>query len=206
MKSIRFNADEVRSTLKGRKTVFRKPIKQLVCMDDRSDGKPAQELDFYVSPKTGILYYKDIDRQVTIDGKLVIAPYHTGDILYVRETWAVNRITPHDPEWVYKADFDCTAKPYKNWKWRPSIHMPKEAVRIFLRVTGVRVERLQDILKDPSGPQNQVVREGFRYACDFIATWWYTVKPQDRRCYGWDANPWVWVIEFEICEKPEGAE
>ena len=85
----------------------------------------------------------------------------------------------------------------------PSIHMPKDAARLFLRVTGVWAERLQDINLDPPGPENQVVREGARYLCDFIAVWDRTIKPADRQTYGWDANPWVWVIEFEKISKED---
>lgn len=70
--------------------------------------------------------------------------------------------------------------------------------------TGVRAERLQDINLDPPGPDNQVIKEGLHYLCDFIAVWEMTIKPANRPLYGWDANPWVWVIEFEHCEKPEG--
>ena len=83
--------------------------------------------------------------------------------------------------------------------------MPKEAARIFLRVTDVRVERLQDITSD------QIDREGVeteypfvlngeerRYA--FSQLWNSTIKKSDLYRYGWEANPWVWVIEFSRCE------
>lgn len=76
--------------------------------------------------------------------------------------------------------------------------MPKEAARLFLRVTGVRVERLQDI--DDDG----VVAEGLKIGDDFDVLWDSTIKKDDLPLYGWDANPWVWVIEFERREKPEG--
>jgi len=127
-----------------------------------------------------------------------------GDLLYVRETWC----QPAAYTFWYKAD-----SPVQNIKWRPSIHMPREAARIFLRVTDVRVERLQDIAPDqidaegckewaystktgellPSGPS------WFRIA------WNSTIKPKDRTLYGWGADPWVWVIEFEKIS-PEEAE
>ena len=89
------------------------------------------------------------------------------------------------------------------------IHMPKEAARIWLKVTDVRVERLQEITSE------QICREGVeveyphvlngeekRYA--FSRLWDSTIKKSDLDRYGWNASPWVWVIEFERCEKPEG--
>lgn len=115
--------------------------------------------------------------------------------------------------------------------WHPSIHMPKEAARIWLKVTDVRVERLQEI--DEDGAWN----EGFRFTipcltrisadghtcdldgpctspikyCDMTMgelfgreLWNSTIKKSDLDRYGWNANPWVWVIEFELCEKPKG--
>ena len=85
--------------------------------------------------------------------------------------------------------------------------MPKEIARIFLKVTNVRVERLRDIT------ETQVRKEGFRdyLAADdtfypsgyyFRQTWDGTIKKQDLDKYSWEANPWVWVIEFERTEKP----
>ena len=92
-------------------------------------------------------------------------------------------------------------------KWHPSLHMPKDAARIFLRVTNVRVERLQEITT------NQIEQEGVeteyphvlngeekKYA--FQNLWNSTIKKSDLDRYGWDANPYVWVIEFERCDKP----
>ena len=89
-------------------------------------------------------------------------------------------------------------------KWRPSIHMPREAARIFLRVTGVRVERLRDmVLAD-------VLMEGIKETDEYEKTWdrWYqswnhTIKPADLPTYGWAANPWVWVINFERISEEE---
>lgn len=120
--------------------------------------------------------------------------YNPGDILYVRETWAkVNGI------YIYKADEDATPL-----KWRPSIHMPKEAARIWLEVTDVRVERLQDITEEDA------IKEGVRvgiggipyFSCQdaFPALWDSTIKNQDLPLYGWDSNPWVWVYDFKRLE------
>ena len=107
-------------------------------------------------------------------------------------------------------------------RWHPSIHMPKEAARIWLKVIDVRVERLQEITDE------QAKREGIQYdECPTGFTWkqetdmhncyttpigamqalWNsTIKKSDLDRYGWGANPWVWVIEFERCKKPEEGE
>lgn len=136
--------------------------------------------------------------------EMLIQPYQTGDVLYVRETFVT--IKPNC--YYYKADEKHLelAKLGINFKWRPSIHMPKEAARIFLRVTNVRVERLRDIFKDPPGPNNQIVREGCSYGCEFIAIWQNSIKKADLDKYGWEANPWVWVIEFERISREEALE
>lgn len=144
------------------------------------------------------------------------APYLPGDILWVRETWC----GPPGEGWPYwyKADltmhWDASETEIglpvdllpDDYKWRPSIHMPREAARIFLRVTDVRVERLQEITAE------QCKKEGMtdiqKSVLDEAEYWyWYknlwdsTVKPADLATYGYDANPWVWVIGFERCER-----
>lgn len=134
---------------------------------------------------------------------------------YVRETWQHG----FGGTYLYKAsagyDLFMTAdgKLVSDIPWRPSIHMPREASRIFLRVKEVRVERLQDI--NERG-ERSAAKEGFvndinlfdgdgKSATKHFADCWdSTIKPADRAIYGWEANPYVWVIEFERCEKPKG--
>lgn len=94
-------------------------------------------------------------------------------------------------------------------RWHPSIHMPKEAARIWLKCTDVRVERLQEITID--GIRNEGISSMAVHAGDMeIALkewknlWNSTIKKSDLDQHGWDANPWVWVIEFERCEKSQG--
>ena len=160
-------------------------------------------------------------------------PYHTDDVLYVRETWGEGY---EEGTYIYRASDKLaglpTFKESSKLIYHPSIHMPKEAARIWLKVTNVRVERLQEIDEDG------VWDEGFRFkppcltrvsadghTCDLDGPctssikycdmtmgelfgrelWNSTIKKSDIDRYGWDANPWVWVIEFEQCEKPEGA-
>ena len=116
---------------------------------------------------------------------------------------------------MYRADYPNGAKTYlfnseSNVvcdlpNWRPSIHMPKEAARIFLSVTDVRVERLQDItgrecVKEGI-PESSLMEMGEDFTIgQFHDLWDSTVKPKDRDKYGWNANPLVWVIEFEKVE------
>ena len=181
MKPILFNTPMVQDILAGRKTVTRRVVKP---------QPPATS----VVRKRGCAWDWSFWADCNM-GHVMKLPYHPGDILWVRETW--------NGDWcdhyIYKADGGSaksagyTAEP----KWHPSIHMPREAARLFLRVTDVRVERLQDINLDPPGPKNQVVREGLRYLSDFIAVWDRTIKPADLHLYGWEANPWCWVIAFE---------
>lgn len=205
IKPILFNEDMVRAILDGRKTVTRRVVKP----QPESFGK-------------AYLYSGTI---CSINGLNKQAPYHMGDILYVRETWAKNG------KYYYKADQKCkgctkygTCLPEETeahitcelcedkggyWKWRPSIHMPKEAARIWLKVTNVRVERLQDITTDQIEAEGIKTEHLYRplngeekiYA--FSQLWASTVKEEDINRYGWEANPFVWVIEFERCEKPQ---
>lgn len=202
MKPILFNTEMVRAILDGRKTVTRRALKP----------QP---------PATSIVY--KTDRKyfawtfwADSPGHIINPPYQPGDILWVRETWCkYGKLDDSDyliegtEKYYYRADGENPVQRL-GWDehretpvWRPSIHMPREAARIFLRVTDVRIERLQKIMDDPPGPNNQIVREGCLYGCDFIAAWYHTIKPADRAIYGWDANPWVWVIEFERVKKED---
>ncbi len=160
-------------------------------------------------------------------------PCRPGDILYVREAFCPNYfdeiIAGYRSDGLrgnrnaYKADYhknvvgDVVPEP----KWTPSIHMPKEAARIWLKVTDVRVERLQEIknFREEGITLSESCEECYLVcgACDpansptgcdneveiFANLWDSTLKKSDLISYGWGANPWVWVIEFERCGKPE---
>ena len=198
-KPILFNTEMVRAILDGRKTVTRRCVKQ------------------NVEPILNSPYHKEhpevSDNQII--SKLCMPPYQPGDILYVRETFKRNMDGYSGIDfggYIYKADCRSGFKDNYN-PWHPSIHMPKEAARIFLKVKDVRMERLQDITTD------ETIKEGIyqsscnncnaTFGCDicpdegydeinkFVETWDSTIKKKDLDRYGWDANPWVWVIEFE---------
>ena len=208
------NTEMVRAILGGSKTCIRQIIK----------GYIPQNAQFGYSAFTpnGAISCRGLFETVGRPGygeKFFKLPYQLGDILYVRET--VWQKTGHyldvdgETTAVWCNEFRYAASDEKpevgwNYSWakRPSIHMPKEAVRIWLKVTAVRVEQLQDITSEQIGREGVEVEypnvlngEEKRYA--FLTLWNSTINKSDLDRYGWDANPWVWVIEFERCEKPE---
>lgn len=195
---ILFNGDMVRAILDGRKTVTRRCIKGYI-PDDTIWGYTA------FTPKGHISC-----RGTFVDGygeKFFKLQYQKGDILYVRETW--NRI-PFFGLYIYKADDAGNDGIPKgvigHVKYKPSIHMPKEAARIWLKVTDVRVERLRDITNKEAKREGVIAEtdnSGIMHRIGFAKLWESTIKKSDLDRYGWDVNPWVWVIEFERCEKPE---
>ena len=199
MKPILFKTEMVRAILDGRKSCTRR-----ICKDANECTVP--DMDFYNADKRTYAVHNFSDKKHT--EQLSIAertcPICQGDILYVRETWFKGL-----KRYMYRADYTDAEKYYKNGKevairWHPSIHMPKEAARIFLRVTNVRVERLQDMTDDDAEAEGC-----FDYtstALGFPDVWDSTIKKSGLDCYGWNANPWVWVIEFERCDKPESEE
>lgn len=216
---ILFNGDMVRAILDGRKTVTRRVVKvppyypHFYKLHDNADGalsgtKNRLYAGFYNNER---IFY--IDGEKHVDALYYQAPYQPGDILYVRETWyrGLNRI-------LYKANYSENEKFYTNGKeiqikWHPSIHMPKEAARIWLKVKDVRVERLQDIDDEKAKAEGANWKNGKNVGFEekmrrsaverFTEIWDSTIKKSDLDRYGWDASPWVWVIEFERCEKPE---
>lgn len=280
IKPILFNTEMVRAILDGRKSCTRRIVKPQPqsrlcytfagcnCGTWGYPSKTAYENwgDEYKLPED--ITDEELKRRWN-------PPYHTDDILYVRETWRVgawdilNQMIAFDykdgtcGELTYIHDrelFERLVNQSRNdarqakceyngvdfvWekgkspcRWHPSIHMPKEAARIWLNVTDVRVERLQEITE--SGAKVEGIRgytkDGnlYKYAVtddwwiDYhnkhkeivTGTWWQdmprtakdafsylwnsTIKKSDLDLYGWNANPWVWTIEYERCEKPEG--
>lgn len=199
IKPILFNTEMVRAILDGRKTCMRCPATFL----------PGENPNWTGYIKDGAMLYNGRNEPC-----IEKAPYKLGDILYVRETWHKYIKRVGEGESCHLAEFYGYKASIANSEdadepWHPSIHMPKEAARIWLKVTNVRVEQLQEITID--GIRNEGLSSMAVHAGDMeIAMeewknlWNSTVKKSDINRYGWDANPWVWVIEFERCEKPEG--
>ena len=203
IKPILFNTEMVRAILDGRKTCTRRIVKGYI-PDDAMCGYTM------FTPK-GCISCRGVYAD-EYGEKFFRLPYQQGDILYVRETWCKGFWMNEKERYYYKADdndFHCV--------WHPSIHMPKEAARIWLKVKDVRVERLQecgegwcvDIEKEgivtPQDPILYISDDAFHDALrmEFQKIWDSTIKKSDIDRYGWDANPWVWVIDFERCDKPK---
>ena len=217
MKPILFNTEMVRAILDGRKSVTRRIIKP----------QPLNAhtfMDFDEENNTMYFLCGEIQDGVCRDfGYEAKVPYRIGDILYVRETWqyvydldVCENILDGTGKYVYAAD---GFNPYNTWiggdgvkrdhmPWRPSIHMPKEAARIFLRVTDIGMERLQYITPEQcviEGLQKKTLDEiGSEFMRGMFSDLWdSTIKKADIDRYGWNANPWVYVIEFERISKEE---
>lgn len=234
-KPILFNTEMVKAIINNRKTQTRRIIKN-------QEG---------IHPRWNNIGFCGWDDG---HGHQMQAPCAVGDILWIRETF--DNVEMGYP-WYYKADGDLRPESWKGERWNPSIHMPKEAARIFLRVKDVRAERLQEIT------EQDAVREGISQLFDhmakddyeewitrsgiklkqsehlwknylwhgnfgthgmsnrtsnvwawqfsgyesprdsFSSLWNSMMQLKEWDVYGWGANPWVWVIEFERCEKPE---
>lgn len=205
-KPILFNAEEVRAILDDRKTVTRQAIKVRF-------RKEEYGYNIIRNAHTGEFCYLEVYDEWESEVRRIGYPYKPGDYLYVKETWAfldaeMCGCMCWGPCNTYKDRFGCfvyRANQKYGFIWEPSIHMPKEAARIFLRVTDVRVERLQEItgrecVKEGI-PESSLLEMGDDFTIgQFHDLWDSTIKPKDRDKYGWDENPYVWKIEFEKVE------
>ena len=203
MKPILFNTEMVKAILEGRKTVTRRVIKPRFRNDE--SGFQVCHNDDWSS-----WYVEKLDEnECSFDQpRYIDPPYKIGDILYVRETWRVMSAwsgSYRGCEIEYRAGGSkvfnevIAVSKYMD-PWKPSIHMPKKAARIFLKVTDVRVERLQDITPKQAGNEGvlwETDNSGQFRRWQFHRLWDSTIKKNDLDRYGWEANPWVWVIEFE---------
>jgi hypothetical protein len=206
---ILFNGDMVRALLDGRKTQTRRLVKPQPAPDQswrgwviESSNQRHEGCASWVVDGIGPLS--------TINATYARPPCEAGDLMWVRETFISgfefddNDIPTEKERTWYRAngDLDCwydggSDFPKENIPWKPSIHMPRRASRLTLRITNVRVERLQEIsasdskaegAPDTSRPGVQIsLKRGFQNL-------WMRINGGDS----WDANPWVWVIEFEV--------
>jgi hypothetical protein len=228
IKPILFSTPMVQSILEGRKTMTRRVVKgktdHFVRIEIENDG-------IYIP------YVRGAGAKIWAE-PYIKCPYgQVGDIIWLRETWqhTVNlgiNILDENSGYIYKASENGKdwEENTEKWKWKPSLFMPKEACRLFLKITNVKVERLQDISeKDAKAEgvesciadrENFGVRaagmrlyrdydrknnslkdypcNGFEFAKTSFETLWQSINGEQS----WNDNPYVWVLEFEQCEKP----
>lgn len=205
-KPILFNTEMVMAIQNATKTVTRRVIKPRF---------RENECEFFTATIAGQLFlcYSDEDDEET---RRIKAPYQVGDILYVRETWTTGCIVGNSKSYyvsqgersyvIFKEDCQRNHISIYDVVWKPSIHMPKWAARIFLQVTDVRVERLQDITDEDMVRDFALCPEAVNAVGKDVlvkTVWNSTVKKSDLDKYGWAANPGVVVIEFEKVEMTE---
>lgn len=211
MKPILFSTPMVQAILDGSKTQTRRVVKP-------------QPVDFVNDPHYDIqIPYKGnmvngipLGKQVGGLSPAIKCPYgQPGDILWVRETWQQRsekaQLMGFD-KYIHKAGWKyCT-----DGGWKPSIHMPKEACRLFLRMKSARVERLQDMsekdaraegVKKTYSEASQMIfyKDYLNPDCEWrspiysFQSLWESINGAES----WDANPWVWVVEFERVNKED---
>lgn len=235
IKPILFNTEMVRAILDGRKSCTRRIIKPqpqgyfevseepLYIYD--TDGKQGKITPPY--QPGDILYVRETWRVGAWDifNQMIAFDYKDGtcgELTYIHDRELFDRLVNQSRNDARQAKCEYNGADFV-WekgkspcRWHPSIHMPKEAARIWLKVTDVRVERLQEITVDgchreginietSAVTDGETLNRNHDFSLEkFEILWDSTVKKSDIDRYGWGANPWVWVIEFERCEKPEG--
>lgn len=238
---ILFNTEMVQAILDGRKTVTRRLVKKSQCM--LADKKEPRELDrkyalfdgmtdaeliasTYKQPyqRGDILYVRETWRVGAWDihKQMIAFDYKDGtcgELVHIHDRQLFERLVDQSREDARKARCEYNGvdfvweKGKSPCRWHPSIHMSKEAARIWLKVTDVWVERLQDIDDEGAKAEGANWKNGKHVGFEeklqrsaverFAEIWNGTIKSADQILYGWDANSFVWVIEFKRCEKPE---
>lgn len=233
----------IRAILENRKTQTRRVVKGSI-NDLHHNGWPVAELRSYANWPLSGLREVDPDAMVAVfdimcavdDTRIerVRCPYGTiGDRLWVRETFFDNNPGERDMEQVYyradgEPDFDGESITRDGPGWTPSIHMPRWASRLTLEITGVRVERVQDISEADAWAEGYDEFDGvcgtcrgsgthpYGYPCrceagrqlrsqtalEWYRDLWDSINGKRPGC-SWEANPWVWVLEFRRVEAPD---
>jgi len=211
---MRFSSSMVQAILAGNKTQTRrtKGLDVINKIEDKAKSEDDVDRWFIDGYTDGLLWVEDLD---TLESFSIECPYgKPGDLIWVRETFTYV-LRDHAPDllegarsntqFVYKAsmhdDWMKYAKEKYGYKWKPDIHMPKAACRIWLEITDVRVERLQDISEKDAkaeGSQTAIQSVVKTSAKNKFGTLWISIKGQES----WNANPFVWVIEFKRCQAP----
>ena len=208
---ILFSTPMVQAILAGNKTQTRRIVKpQPIVCDDARGGHywPSNAVQSMVHVEKELQDYDGIWRGLIDDCN----PFGgVGDRLWVRETFRLYDSDecphadfpcgcPRNGTPLYKASHDCS----DGEKWKPSIHMPRKAARLFLEITNIRIERLNDITSEDAKAEGfdysthpSAIEMGYAIGAktNFRVTW--------EQIYGqneWNKNPWVWVVEFKVIQ------
>lgn len=217
-KPILFDTDELNATLDGKKTELRQIIKPQPIKCIYSDcgcseftyDKLARNL---YCCNCGYPQEHEQKPESYIYTNHYVSPYNVDDTLYVKESWCkIDNALPGYNKYIYKANETLMSRRIRkdlSYEWHAAKYMPKEAARIFVRVIDVRAERLREIDKGDAA-----TKEGYEnfyngeYLLEpaivgFVEDWDNRIPQKDISQYGWNANPWVWVIRFERVEVSE---
>lgn len=222
---ILYSAPMIRAKLEGRKTQTRRIIKESFngCLTN-GGPHPCPNDPVVLIPGTNLGKFFPDEHETIIDYPQVRAIFHCstldveakcpfgkiGDMLWSREAWAGDEYVGY----IYRADHpdanlkagDLDDGEYQIRRWKPSIHQPKVAARIWERITNIRVERLQDIseedaiaegvIKFPEGYifQNYLLDEVCTSAVHSYRTLWESINGEGS----WELSPWVWCITTEV--------
>lgn len=217
--SVGFNDYTVRDILAGRKTQMRFPCDITINGNQPVDHKialvphfPKENMygpcvDFYGDNKPFLEKSSQIDRQLYFIGAAQ-QPFNIGDEIYVRETIGYGYYAAFGQKTFYKADYP-DEKPNFVARWVPAANMPKDEARIFLKISDIGVQRLQDIslegckcegiwdvYKTYNEEYHQLLQK-HSYPKLFHAIWDEKWSKKKNGIYSWDNNPWVWVVSFE---------
>jgi hypothetical protein len=222
---ILFKGEMVKAILDGTKTQTRRVVKESVLARYNQIDAAHQGWDDFAAAWNA--YARAPDDELTADAQvlkaklLALCPYgKPDDHLWVRETWAetvyVDGDRAGEHEIVYRADapdfqwvdgdggVDYREDGCPRSSWRPSIHMPRKVSRITLEVTGVRMERVQEISEEDARVEGFIEERtggvgessfGEGLARAWFRKLWDSIN--SKRGYGWDVNPWVWVVVFK---------
>lgn len=183
VKYIRLNGEAVSGILEGRKTQMRFALKK-------------QDILGGTMTAAGLL--AEVPESLNIEGEVIKPPYEIGDVIGVKETWA-----ELDGEYVYKVD-DAMPAGWHLIAWKSSVHMPKEAVRLYLKVANIRFEKLHDISMLDIAHEGVWLSGTLFPEVTFAEMWDGALSETKREKYGWSKNPFVWVVTFERMEGLDG--
>jgi hypothetical protein len=198
---ILFNGEMVRAVLDGRKTVTRRVLKPQPELVEIENGEMRGQNGWSCER-----FWRWNGERCTPEGVYARCPYGApGDRLWVRETHYRFPVA-HTPMEMCRVLYEANGAPTLDehhdlglMKKYPSIHMPRWASRITLEVKSVRVERVQEITDADSLAEgikpSDVAARGYQDARVAFRVLWNSIN--EKRGFGWDSNPWVWVVEFE---------